>query len=43
MWLDNPKVNHKAKGCEIVQWAAEAQDRVQWLAFVNTATDFRIP
>jgi hypothetical protein len=42
MWLGSPQVDHIAKGCDDVQWVAEAQERVELLTFVTTVTNFRI-
>jgi hypothetical protein len=42
MWLASPQGDHTAKGCNNAQWDAEAQERVELLATVTTATCFRI-
>jgi len=42
MWLASRQVDHTAKGCDNMQWVAEAQERVELLTFVNTVTNFRI-
>jgi hypothetical protein len=42
MWLASRQVDHTAKGCDSMQWVAEAQERVELLTFVNTVTNFRI-
>jgi hypothetical protein len=35
-WEDNIKMDHKKIVCEGLNWMYLAQDRVQWLALVNT-------
>jgi hypothetical protein len=42
MWLASRKVDHTAKGCDSMQWVAEAQERMELLTFVNTVTNFKI-
>jgi len=40
-WLASTQVDHTAKGCDNVQWVAEAQEKVELLTFVTTVTNFR--
>jgi hypothetical protein len=42
-WEDNIKLDLRERGIDEVNWIQLAQDRVQWWAFVNTVTNFRIP
>jgi len=41
MWTDNIKVDFKHTESENVDWIHKIEDRVQWLAFVNTVTNLR--
>jgi hypothetical protein len=40
---DNIKMVLMGMGCESVEWIHLAQGRVQYLAFVNTVMNVRIP
>jgi hypothetical protein len=40
-WEDNIKVDLREIGIDWVNWVRQAQDRVQWWAFVNTVMNFR--
>jgi hypothetical protein len=42
-WEDNIKMDLREIGIGGANWIRLAQDRVQWLAFVSTVMDFRIP
>jgi hypothetical protein len=41
MWLASRQVDHTAKACDNVLWAAEAQERVEMLTFFTTVTNIR--
>jgi hypothetical protein len=40
---DNIKLDLRETGIDGVNWIQLAQDRVQWLAFVNTVMNLRVP
>jgi hypothetical protein len=40
---DNIKMDLKEIHCEVVGWIQPTQDRVRWLAVVNTAVNFPVP
>jgi hypothetical protein len=42
-WEDNIKVDLKEIGMDGASWIRLAQDRDQWLAFVNTVMNLRVP
>jgi hypothetical protein len=42
-WEDNIKMDFKEIGIDGANWIRLAQDRVQWLAFVNTVMNLRVP
>jgi hypothetical protein len=42
-WKDNIKIDLREIGIDGRNWIQEAQDRVQWRAFVNTVMNLRIP
>jgi hypothetical protein len=42
-WEDNIKMGLREIGIEGANWIQLAQDRVRWLAFVNTVMNLRIP
>jgi hypothetical protein len=41
MWEDNIKMELREIGINGANWIQLAQDRVQWLAFVNTVMNLR--
>jgi hypothetical protein len=42
-WEDNIKMDLREKGIDEANWIRLAQDGVQWLAFVNTVMNLRVP
>jgi hypothetical protein len=42
-WEDKIKMNLRQIGIDGSNWIRLAQDRVQWLAFVNTVMNLRVP
>jgi hypothetical protein len=42
-WKDNIKTDLRQIGIDGANWIQVAQDRVQWLAFVNTVMNLRVP
>jgi hypothetical protein len=42
-WKNNTEIDPKEKGWEGVDWIHLAQDRVLWLALVNTVMKLRVP
>jgi hypothetical protein len=42
-WEDNIKLDLWVTGIDEANWIRLAQDRVQWLAFVNTILNLRVP
>jgi hypothetical protein len=42
-WEDNIKMDLRETGIDGVKWIQMAQYRVQWLAFVSTVMNFRVP
>jgi hypothetical protein len=42
-WEDNIKMDLREIGIEGANWFRLAQERVQWLAFVNTVMNLRVP
>jgi hypothetical protein len=42
-WKDNSKIGLKQIGCEDVNWIYLARYRGQWLSFVNTVLNLRVP
>jgi hypothetical protein len=42
-WEDNLKLDLSEIGIDGANWIQLAQDRVQWLAFVNTVMNLRVP
>jgi transcription termination factor 2 len=42
-WKDNIKMDLREIGIDGANWIQLAQDRVQWLAFVNTMMNLRVP
>jgi hypothetical protein len=42
-WEDNIKIDLGEIGIDGANWIRLAQDRVQWLAFVNTVMNLRVP
>jgi hypothetical protein len=42
-WDDNIKMDLRETGIDGANWIRLAQDRVQWLTFVNTVMNFRDP
>jgi hypothetical protein len=42
-WEDNIKMDLREIGIDWANWIRLAQDRVQWLAFVNTVMNLRVP
>jgi hypothetical protein len=42
-WEDNIKMDLGEIGIDGANWIRLAQDRVQWLAFVNTVMNLRVP
>jgi hypothetical protein len=42
-WEDNIKMDLREIGIDGANWIRLAQDRVQWLAFVNTVMKLRVP
>jgi hypothetical protein len=42
-WDDNIKMDLREIGIDGTNWIRLAQDRVQWLAFVNTVMNLRVP
>jgi len=42
-WEENIKMGVREIGIDGVNWIQLAQDRVQWLAFVNTVMNLRVP
>jgi hypothetical protein len=42
-WEDNIKLDLREIGIDGANWIRQAQDRVQWRAFVNTVMNLRIP
>jgi hypothetical protein len=42
-WQDNIKTDLRGTGIDGTNWIWLAQDRIQWLAFVNTVKNLRIP
>jgi hypothetical protein len=42
-WADNIEMNLREVGWDGVDWIDMAQDRDQWMAFVNTVFNLRIP
>jgi hypothetical protein len=43
MWEDNIKLDLREIGIEGANWVQLALDRVQWLAFVKTVMNLRVP
>jgi hypothetical protein len=43
MWEDNIKLHLREIGIDGLNWIQLAQDRVQWLAFVNTVMNLWVP
>jgi hypothetical protein len=43
MWEDNIKMDLREIGIEGANWIQLAQDRVRWLAFVNTVINLLAP
>jgi hypothetical protein len=42
-WEDNIKMDLREIGVDGANWIQLAQDRVQWLAFVKTVMNSRVP
>jgi hypothetical protein len=42
-WEDNIKMDLREIGIDGANWTRQAQDRVQWRAFVNTVMNLRSP
>jgi hypothetical protein len=42
-WEDNIKMDVRETGIDGVNWIRQAQDRVQWLAFVNMVMNLWVP
>jgi hypothetical protein len=42
-WKDNIKMNPREIGFNEANWIRLAQDRAQWLAFVNTVMNLQVP
>jgi hypothetical protein len=42
-WEDNIKMDLRKTGIDEANWIRLAQDRFQWLAFVNTVMNLRVP
>jgi hypothetical protein len=42
-WEDNIKLDLRVTGIDGTNWIRLAQDRVTWLAFVNTVMNLRLP
>jgi hypothetical protein len=42
-WEDNINMNLREIGNDGANWIQLAQNRVQWLAFVNTVMSLRVP
>jgi hypothetical protein len=42
-WEDNITLDLREVGIDGSNWIQLAQDRVQWLAFVNTVMNVRVP
>jgi hypothetical protein len=42
-WEDNIKMDLREIGIDGENWIQLAQDRVQWLALVNTVMNLRVP
>jgi hypothetical protein len=42
-WKDNIKMDLREIGIDGENWIQLAQDRVQWLDFVNTVMNLRVP
>jgi hypothetical protein len=42
-WEDNIKLDLRETGIDGANWIRLAQVRVQWLAFVNTVMNIRVP
>jgi hypothetical protein len=42
-WEDNIKMDLREIGIDGANWIQLAQNRVQWLAFVNTVMNLRVP
>jgi hypothetical protein len=42
-WEDNVKLDLRETGVDGASWIQLAQDRVQWLAFVNTVMNLWVP
>jgi hypothetical protein len=42
-WKDNIKMNLRDTGTNGANWIQQAQDRVQWCAFVNTVINVQVP
>jgi hypothetical protein len=42
-WEDNIKMDLREIGINGADWIRFSQDRVQWLAFVNTVMNLRVP
>jgi len=42
-WQDNIKMELREIGIDGANWIQLAQDRVKWLAFVNTVTNLWVP
>jgi hypothetical protein len=42
MWVDNIKMDLREIGWDVMDWFDLAQDRVQWVALVNTVMDLRV-
>jgi hypothetical protein len=41
--VDNIKVDLRERGWDGMDWINVAQDRGQWMAFVSTIMNFRVP
>jgi hypothetical protein len=42
-WEDNIKLDLREIGIDGANWIRQAQDRVQWRAFVNTVMNLPVP
>jgi hypothetical protein len=42
-WEDNNKIDLRKIGWDHMDWIDLAQDRDQWMAFVNTIINLRVP
>jgi hypothetical protein len=42
-WEDNIKLDLREIGFDVTNWSQLAQNTAQWLAFVNTVMNLRVP